>query len=254
MSFSHYLDFAHTLADISGERLRFYYRNFGLVQTKTDESPVTIADQETEDLLRHHIKTHYPEHGIIGEEHGNTNEKNDYVWVLDPIDGTASYIVGRPIFGTLISLLYKGEPILGIIDQPILRERWAASKGEGVRLNHNVTSARKCPSLNEAVLCTTGPQYFTPAQKNIFDRISAKAKQVTYGGDCYNYALLASGTVDIVIEAGLKLHDFAALKVIVEEAGGTISDWRGNSLSASSDGTILATCDAKLHQSILTQL
>ncbi len=254
MSYADFINFAHQLADASGEKLRGYFRNFGTIHTKDDKSPVTLADEETETILRAMIEKAYPEHGIIGEEHGRIREQSDYVWVLDPIDGTASFIIGRPIFGTLISLLYKGEPIVGVIDQPITRERWVAAKGEGITFNKKTVTVRKCSALSNAILCTTSPQYFTTEQKARFDNISALAKQTIYGGDCYNYALLASGQLDLVIEAGLKLHDFAALKVIIEEAGGTITDWEGNPLNASSNGNVIASASNALHQHVLRHL
>lgn len=253
-NYTDFLKFAHQLADASGEKLRGYYRNFGVIHTKADQSPVTLADEETEAWLRQLIEKNYPDHGIIGEEHGKTREDNDYVWVLDPIDGTASFMIGRPIFGTLIALLHKGEPVLGVIDQPITGERWIAAEGETTRLNNQPTNTRHCETLAEAILCTTAPHYFTPAQKRSFDAVASASKQTVYGGDCYNYALLASGQVDLVIEAGLKLHDFAALKVIIEQAGGIITDWQGKPLNIHSDGTVIAAANKNLHQAALSLL
>lgn len=255
MSFiADFIPFANSLADKSGEILRRYYRNFGKVITKEDQSPVTIADQETESALRKLIEAKYPEHGIIGEEHGRIREHAEYVWVIDPIDGTASFVIGRPIFGTLIALLHNGEPVLGLMDQPITKERWVAAKGAGCLFSGSSAHVRSCDILKKAVLCTTGPQYFNEGEEKQFDKIAAHAKQVVYGGDCYNYALLASGHVDAVVEAGLKLHDFAALKVLVEEAGGVITDWHGKTLNAESDGSVIACGSKTVHGEILALL
>lgn len=251
MPYQEFLNFANQLADESADILKKYYRNYGAVQAKSDKSLVTEADQAVETKLRGLIESHFPQHGIIGEEYGKTRAESEYVWVLDPIDGTSSFVIGRPIFGTLIALLHQGEPVLGLINQPITNERWISSKNAPTFFNTKAATTRNCTALADAILCTTSPEYFTPKQKQLFDNISHKSKQTIYGGDCYNYGLLASGQVDIVIEAGLKLHDFAALKVIIEEAGGTITDWQGKPLTSKSDGTVIAAATEALHQQLL---
>lgn len=254
MPYSDFIPFTHQLTDASGDILRTYYRNFGASDAKGDKSLVTKADREAEKELRRLIEATFPEHGIIGEEFGKVREESEYVWVLDPIDGTSSFVIGRPIFGTLVALLHNGEPVVGAIDQPITHERWIAAKDEPTVLNKIATATSKCSTLSDAILCTTSPEYFTISQKQCFDSVSNKAKQTIYGGDCYNYALLASGQLDLVIEAGLKLHDFAALKVVVEQAGGVITDWQGKTLSAKSDGTVIAAATKALHQEALKLL
>jgi len=165
--------------------------------------------------------------------------------VLDPIDGTTSFIAGRPIFGTLIALLQDGWPVLGIIDQPIAGERWVGRIGQPTLFGGKPATARPLKDIADAVLATTSPHLFTNEEADAFMSVAkgVAEKKIIYGGDCYNYALLASGHVDLVIEAGLKLYDYAALVPVVEGAGGMMSDWQGNPLDADSDGTVIAIGD-----------
>lgn len=243
--------FADQLADAAGDIIRSHYRQPIPVDHKSDNSPVTLADREAEAAMRAWIKKHYPDHGMIGEEYGNENEGADYVWVLDPIDGTASFIAGRPIFVTLIALMHNERPILGIIDQPITKERWVGVTGEPTTLNGNPVRVRECANLSHAVLATTGPQYFTPEGKTFFDTISAKARRTVYGGDGYNYALLASGHIDAVIEEGLKLHDVMALIPIIEGAGGNVTDWKGGDISSKENLISVIASSPRLSSQIL---
>jgi fructose-1,6-bisphosphatase/inositol monophosphatase family enzyme len=165
--------------------------------------------------------------------------------VLDPIDGTTSFLVGRPIFGTLIALVVEGWPVLGVIDQPVLRERWIGATGRPTLFNGASAQTRACRKLSDATLATTGPHYFDDHDGAHFMGLAAKTdhKRMVMGGDCYNYALLASGHIDVVCEAGLKLHDWAALVPVVEGAGGTMSDWNGDPLHAGSTGQVIALGD-----------
>ena len=181
-------------------------------------------------------------------------EGAERVWVLDPIDGTRSFIAGRPIFGTLVALLEGGRPVLGVIDQPIARERWIGAEGRPTTFNGKVVRTRACASLAAAHFATTGPGYFSEDERRAFDRVAASARDTLWGGDCYNYALLASGHLDVVIEAGLKLHDFAALIPIVEGAGGAMYDWNGKPLDAGSDGRVIAVGNPALIGSVLDEL
>jgi len=246
--------FANLLAEASGEVIRKYYRNFGEIVAKGDSSPVTIADQETEMAIRYLIKDRYPEHGIQGEEFGIENGNSKFKWVIDPIDGTASFIIGRPIFATLIALLYEGRPVIGIIDQPITLERWVGFEGAKTLFNGKEVGVRVCEKLSNAVLCTTGPQYFSAENLHKFNAIAGNAKYCVYGGDCYNYALLAMGNVDVVVESGLKPHDFIALRVIVEQAGGVATDWHGKPLDMNSGGDVVFCGDKNLHAEVLEML
>lgn len=237
-----FISFSNQLADTAGNSIRSYYRQPIPVDQKSDASPVTKADREAEAAMRELIKKHFPDHGIIGEEYGSENEAAEYVWVLDPIDGTASFIAGRPIFVTLIALLHHGKPILGLIDQPITHDRWIGVSGQPTTFNGKQVHVSACSRLEDAMLATTGPHYFTPEGKTFFDAVSAKASRTIYGGDGYNYAMLASGHIDLIIEEGLKLHDVMALIPVIEGAGGSVTDWQGNPVSATANSINLLAC------------
>jgi inositol-phosphate phosphatase / L-galactose 1-phosphate phosphatase / histidinol-phosphatase len=246
-----FIPFAHSLADASGAIIRNYFRTSCQHDTKNDASPVTIADRAAEAAIRKLIEQHYPEHGIVGEEYGISNEHAEYRWIIDPIDGTKSFMIGRAIFGTLISLTCQDIPILGIIDQPITGERWIGGINTPTTLNGKPVTARQCSNLASAVLCTTARELFNEADGNAYDRVKAQVKYANYGGDCYNYALLASGWVDIVLESGLKPHDFCALAPVIIAAGGMCTDWQGKPVTYLSDGRIVACGDEKVHEEVL---
>ena len=237
---------AHALADAAGTAIRPYFRGRFTMQAKADASPVTAADRAAEAAMRAIIAERCPGDGIIGEEYGREREDAERVWVLDPIDGTRSFVAGRAIFGTLIALVEGGAPVLGIVDQPIQRERWLGAAGQPTTLNGAPVRSRACEALGQAHLATTGPGYFKPDELTAFGRASAAARDTLWGGDCYNYALIATGQLDLVIEAGLKLYDFAALVPVVEGAGGIMRDWAGKPLDAGSDGRVIAAGDARL--------
>ena len=247
------LALANALADAAGEAIRPLFRGEWTEERKDDRSYVTEADRAAEAAMRALIEQRFPDDGIIGEEYGTRNESAGRQWVLDPIDGTTSFIAGRPIFGTLIALLQDGWPVLGVIDQPIARERWVGRIGEGTTFNGKPASVRPLKDLSDAVLGTTTPHQFAGEDVDAFMGV-AKAvaeRKIIYGGDCYNYALVASGHVDLVIEANLKLHDYAALVPVVEGAGGMMSDWQGNPLDAGSDGRVIALGDPARLEDVL---
>lgn len=246
-----FISFAHQLADISGAVIRPYFRSGLAIDAKHDSSPVTQADRDAEQAMREHIRKHFPTHGIRGEEFGQENAQAQYQWVLDPIDGTISFMIGRPIFGTLISLVHNSIPILGVIDQPITGERWIGGSNHPTTLNDKPVKTRSCNNLSNATLCTTSPDLFGDGERWLFEQAKSKAKYLVYGGDCYSYALVASGSVDAVIESGLKPHDFCALAPIIQAAGGYITDWHGRAITAQSDGRVIATGDKTLHQEIV---
>ncbi|CAN0533408.1 unnamed protein product, partial [Laminaria digitata] len=197
---------AHRLADASGPVIRGYFRQPIPVDGKADASPVTAADREAEQAIRAILADARPDDGIIGEEFGNTGIDAEYVWVIDPIDGTKSFISGRPIFGTLIALTRNGTPILGVIDQPVNGERWVGAPGADTLYNGAPVRVRACPSLADAIAGTTAPDLFGPGQGDRWREVAAGAKHVVYGGDCYTYAQIASGFVDVVLEAGLQTY------------------------------------------------
>ena len=249
-----FIPFAEQLATISGEIVRRYYRKEIDIEAKDDASPVTLADIEIEKSLRAQIRSSYPEHGIIGEELEPVNPDAEYKWMLDPIDGTKSFMIGRPIFGTLISLLHNDEPILGIIDQPILGERWTGVKGFATNFNYEPCRTRDCIKLSDATMCTTSPNLFHGSDFEAFETVRKIAQYVIYGGDCYSYGLLSSGSVDIVLETDLKPHDFCALAPIIRGSHGIITDWEGNPITLKSDGRVLACGDARVHKEVLALL
>ena len=247
------LEFANRLADAAGAAIRQYWRRQFDITVKRDASPVTQADRGAEMAMRELIDRERPDDGIHGEEFGVTRPDAKRQWVLDPIDGTTSFIAGRPIFGTLIALLEDGWPVLGIIDQPIAKERWAGRTGKGSTFNGEPLESRTCAKLAEAVLATTSPNLFSEEDGHRFMALAGQVdhKRMIYGGDCYNYGLLASGHIDMVAETGLKLHDFAALVPVVEGAGGMMTDWAGEPLHAGSDGSVLALGDPARLEDVL---
>ena len=236
---------AHRLADAARAAIVPHYRTGLTSERKADASPVTLADRAAEEAMRRILKAECPRDAIHGEEFGAEAGSSGRTWVLDPIDGTTSFLIGRPIFGTLIALVVDGWPVLGVIDQPVLGERWLGATGQSTLLNGVPVRTRPCRELGDATLATTGPHYFDDHDGAHFMGLAAKTdhRRMVMGGDCYNYALLASGHVDIVCEANLKLHDYAALVPVVEGAGGTMCDWNGEPLNAASSGHVLALGD-----------
>eukprot|EP00574_Skeletonema_japonicum_P007297 CAMPEP_0201738032 /NCGR_PEP_ID=MMETSP0593-20130828/43958_1 /ASSEMBLY_ACC=CAM_ASM_000672 /TAXON_ID=267983 /ORGANISM="Skeletonema japonicum, Strain CCMP2506" /LENGTH=366 /DNA_ID=CAMNT_0048232139 /DNA_START=40 /DNA_END=1137 /DNA_ORIENTATION=+ len=220
-------------------------------------SPVTLADRAAERAMRALITERYPHHGVYGEEYGVLREDADWVWVLDPIDGTRSFITGKPLFGTLIACLYKGTPVIGVIDQCILNERWLGLAGQVSTLNGVPIQTDGVVTLNEAEMYSTTPDMFQHGDElNKFDAMRQAVKSPHYGADCYAYALVASGFgADIVVEADLGLYDYCALVPVIQGAGGSITDWNGVELTLQnheiSKGRVLACANAKLHDQAL---
>ena len=245
---------AQSLADQSGTVLRRYFRQPIAIDAKPDLSPVTIADREVERLVRAGIEAAFPDHGILGEEYGATRTDAEYVWVIDPIDGTKSFMTGKATFGTLIALTRWGTPILGIIDQPILRERWLGASGQTTTFNGAAVKVRPCARLAEASLYATTPQMFVGPDAAAFDRLAKAVQYPLYGADCYAYGLLASGFTDLVCEASLQPYDYCALVPVVEGAGGVMSDWQGRPVTIKSGGRILAASGTALQHAALAQL
>lgn len=248
------IDLAQRLADAAGAAIRPYFRADHGLETKDDASPVTLADTAAEAAMRRLIIAERPMDGIIGEEEEERAGSSGRTWVLDPIDGTRSFIVGRPIFGTLIALLEDGWPVLGIIDQPIIGERWLGVTGRPTLFNGKPAESRRCRELSNALLATTSPALFTDDQLHAFEHVDAAVLSTVLGGDCYNYGLVASGHLDLVVEAGLKLHDFAALVPVVEGAGGRMCDWQGDPLHAGSNGEVIAAGDPARIEEIVEAL
>jgi len=241
---------AMRLADAAGAVIRPYFRSGTASERKADDSPVTLADRGAEEAMRRILKAEVPQDTVIGEEFGTTlgisgSGISGRSWVLDPIDGTSGFLAGRALFGTLIALMVDGFPVMGLIDQPIAGERWVGATGRPTLLNGQPARTRLCRSLEEATIATTGPHYFSQHEGDHFMQLAAKtdSRRMVMGGDCYNYAMLASGHLDIVCEANLKIYDWAALVPVVEGAGGVMADWNGDPLHAGSDGHVLALGD-----------
>lgn len=244
-----FVSFANELADIAGTIIRPLFRTPVTIDTKADESPVTIADRHAETAMRNAIMKRYPDHGIWGEEFGQHNMDAKYCWVLDPVDGTKSFISGITTFGTLISLTRLGVPVLGVIDQPILKERWVGQES-GTTLNGLAIKTRECDSVSKATFSTTSPYLFRGHEK-VCEALRTKAAYTVFGYDCYAYAQLASGHIDLVVECGLKPHDFCAIRPVVEGAGGIMTDWKGAPLTLASDGKVIAAGSKKVHDEAL---
>ena len=251
---SEYIDLANRMADVAGAVVLSYFRKKVDVEDKKDSSPVTIADRQSEAIMRELIAQHAPEHGILGEEYGPERLDAEWVWVLDPIDGTKAFITGKPSFGILIALLHFGKPVLGIIDQPVTAERWVGASGRPTTLNGERVLCRPCDDLGKAALYATTPDMFHDADIKSWERLKRAIKLTRYGADCYAAGLLASGFVDLMVEASLQPYDYLALVPVIEGAGGVITDWQGGRLGLESDGRILAAGDARAHAAALELL
>lgn len=249
-----FVDLATQLADVARSEIMPRFRTGIKADAKSDQSPVTEADRASERAMRALINTTFPEHGILGEEFGSENTDAEYVWVLDPIDGTNSFVTGKPLFGTLIALCHNGVPIVGIIDAPAVDERWVGVKGLATTLNGTPVCVRECDELSISWLYATTPDMFEDANEAAFLRLRGQVWRTVFGGDCYAYGLLASGHVDLVCEASLGTYDFCALAPVVEGAGGIITDWHGAPLTLNSEGRVLAAGDKSLHAKALSAL
>lgn len=245
---------AHRLADAAGAAIRPHFRRLPGIEYKADASPVTVADRAAETAVRDILAAERPGDGIIGEEYGEARAASHRVWVIDPIDGTQAFVAGRPIFGTLIALLEDGVPVLGVIDQCIAGDRWIGAAGQASTLNGTRVRSRACARLGDARGATTSPYLFDAAGSASFQRVRSGVRDMMYGGDNHNYALLASGCLDLVVEAGLKVYDWAALVPVVAGAGGAMCDWAGAPLRLGSDGRVIAVGDAALVAQVLARL
>ncbi len=239
---------ANRMADIAGKIIHKYYRTPFIIDRKRDDSPVTIVDREVEAALRDVIQKKRPDDGFLGEELDPIPSKNGLTWVIDPIDGTKSFIVGRPTFGVLIALCENDVPKVGVIDQPILKERWVGADDRPTMFNGRPAKTRKCDNFDNAVFAATSPTMFETLTEygRAYEIFETTGNRFVWGGDCYSYGLLASGFVDIVFEENLSPYDFAALVPIVKGAGGHISNWRGEELTLQSTGKVIAVGDKEL--------
>lgn len=244
-----FVEAAEAAAEAAGAVIRPLFRSALLVEAKGDASPVTEADKAAERTIRALLRERFPEHGVIGEEYGAERADADYVWVIDPIDGTRAFVTGRPLFGSLIGLMHRGEPVLGLIDQPATGERWIGVAGEPLRFRGpmgGTPRTRPCARMAEAELSCTSHEMFTPEEAPRFARLRAAARRTTWGGDCYAYGLLALGLVDVIVESDLKPWDWVALAPVIEAAGGSMTDWAGQPLRLDGPGQVIALGDRAL--------
>src|ERR1700722_2931711 len=264
-----FASFAGRLAEVSSEVILPFFRSEIGADDKSDGGdfdPVTEADRAAEVVMRHLIREIFPDHGIIGEEYGAERSEADHVWVLDPIDGTKSFISGLPTWGTLIGLMKFGQPVYGMMSQPFTRERYfgdnlcsrrrwvTPSRGDSANgeWSSRVLRSRACASLTQASLMTTSPLLFNEQDRAAYRRLEKVARLVRYGGDCYAYCMLASGFVDVIVETNLKPYDIVALVPIITGAGGVVTNWEGG--PAALGGRIVAVRDPRLHAAVLALL
>jgi inositol-phosphate phosphatase / L-galactose 1-phosphate phosphatase / histidinol-phosphatase len=261
MSFTEHRDFtaaltlAGQLADVARDIVRQYFRKPLEVEHKSDGSPVTIADRAIESEMRRRIRAAFPAHAIRGEELG-IEGSGEFTWVLDPIDGTKSFVTGFPLFGSLIALLQDGRPVIGVLEAPVLGERWVGCESRPTVCNGREIRTSGCRLIGEASLYTTTESY-DRHERPRFERLGARAALRRFGGDCYLYGMLASGYCDLVVEVQLKPHDFLAAIPIVEGAGGRITDWRGAPLAPLADafeGRVVMAASEALWQQAIAEL
>ncbi|PIE72403.1 MAG: histidinol-phosphatase [Deltaproteobacteria bacterium] len=250
--------FTSELAQKGGECAAQWFRQQYTVSIKEDKSPVTAADQSAESLLRERIADRFPDHGVLGEEFGPLRTDQEYVWSIDPVDGTRSFITGSPLWGTLVALLHHGAPVTGAVCLPALKECWEACNDGGcwfIDTKKKVQCRTSgCTSLSAAIFSTTSPLYFAPEEKPVLEALYAAVRDTRFGGDCFIYCQLACGYVDLVVESLLKPFDFLPLIPIIQEAGGVVTDWRGNSLTLQSSGRLVAAATQELHDQALVFL
>ncbi|HYB32444.1 MAG TPA: histidinol-phosphatase [Steroidobacteraceae bacterium] len=259
MSFSQHPDFpaalalAERLADVARELALRHFRARLAVERKPDGTPVTAVDRGIETQMRRLIRAAFPGHAIQGEEFAAEGD-GEFTWVLDPIDGTKSFVTGFPLFGSLIALLQGERPVIGVIEAPALAERWVGCEGRATLRNGTPVRTSACRAIEQASLYTTTAEAFNAEERRRFEVLGARAWLRRFGGDCYLYGMLASGHCDLVIEVQLKAHDFMAVIPVVEGAGGRISDWRGAPLGRSSDGRAVAAATEALWREAVSAL
>lgn len=248
------VDFACQLADLARRVVLPYFGTPLTLHRKDDDSPVTRADREAEAAMRERIESRYPDDGIHGEEFGVVGADRERVWVLDPIDGTKSFITGKPLFGTLIALLEGGRPVLGVVDMPALGRRWLGVSGQPSLADGAACRVSGQQSIADVRLAATSIDMFAGDDRARFDALSRQVWFRTFGSDCFAYAMLASGFLDLVVEADLSPYDYLAMVPLIEGAGGCISDWSGAPLGLASDGRVLASASPGLHAAALATL
>jgi len=249
-----HIAFAHTLADEARRMLAGQQERLLDIEFKADHSLVTDMDVAIEKRLREMIADRFPVHGVIGEEFPWDRPKSEMVWILDPIDGTASFIAGSPTFGTLIALAVDGVFRLGLIEAPVIKTRWFGAYGRPSTKNNKLIRVKQAESLKQTLVSSSNPDYMSDAERVALQHLRTLTGNRIYGGACFNYGYLASGGTDIAIDGGQQIYDYAPFRPIVEGAGGTISDWAGKPLTLESGGRILGAGSAKLHKQIIEKI
>jgi histidinol phosphatase-like enzyme (inositol monophosphatase family) len=246
--------FAHRLADLARAEIRPHFRTGFDVVSKADASPVTVADRNAEAVMRKAIEAQYPDHGIFGEEFGPVRTDAAWQWILDPIDGTKSFVAGLPIFGTLIALTFEDRPVLGVIDQPIMGDRWIGAAGRATMFNGQPACSNAQRVLKDAVVMTTYVDSFSEAELAAFTKLRKACRINRMSGDCIAYGMLASGFADIAMDGRMQPYDYAALAPVVAGAGGVITDWEGRPLDTRGRSRVLAAANPALHRAAMEYL
>jgi len=245
---------ASTMADASGELIRTNQQKAFDIEIKGDGSPVTSVDKAAEMRIRSIIDELHPDHGIFGEEYGASGADLEFIWVIDPIDGTLPFLAGFPVFGTLIALLHNGAPVLGIIDMPMTRERWIGSTKLPTTHNGKIVTTRACENLASALMSTSNPDFYDEASLPALKGMQQATELIVYGGSCMAYAHIASGRIDVGIDVQFDIHDYLPLVPIITGAGGIITDWNANPLDMNSGDRFIATGDERTHAEALIVL
>ena len=250
-----FAQFVNELANLSGQAILPFFRSGFSIRDKSGGAtfdPVTEADRAGEAAMRQLIRRTFPTHGIIGEEFGDEQTDAEYIWVLDPIDGTRAFMAGLPVWGTLIGLMRNRAPAYGLMHQPFTGERFFGDGGSAAYRGpqgERKLMTRRCRSLGDAIISTTSPRLFDGAALAAYERVEREAKIARYGCDCYAYCMLAAGHIDVVIETDLKPHDIVALIPIITGAGGMVTAWDGG--PAGGGGSVVAAGDRRLHETVL---
>jgi inositol-phosphate phosphatase/L-galactose 1-phosphate phosphatase/histidinol-phosphatase len=246
--------FAENLADESRAILNAVAGETPDIDIKDDLSYVTATDRRVEERLREMIESEFPDHGIHGEEFGSRDLDAELVWVLDPIDGTAAFVAGIPVFGTLIGVARHGRPWIGVIDHPATDERWVGVSGENATLNGRPIKTRASRGLAPALMTNSNPDFFQPAERAAFDGLRSKVRYTQYGGSCYAYGVLASGRTDLAVDGGLDPYDIFASAAVIEGAGGIVTGWEGEDITLGWKNLVLAAGDRDIHAQALSVL
>ncbi len=250
-------DLLDAALSISGEAAAIpmrYFRAGVAVEDKPDESPVTVADRETEKAIRAAIETRFPKHGIFGEEFGKSHVDAEFTWIIDPIDGTRSFICGAPLFGMLLGVLHEGAPVAGVIRMPGLGEIFGGAVGVGATMNGTPISCRTGVKLEHARIFINEAIRLVDREPALLKRLMEFGHTRRFFNDCYSFALLAMGQIDAVVDFDLQPYDYLPVVPVVEAAGGIITDWRGEKLGLKSDGTLVAAATPELHKELLSIL